>query len=365
MRIVYLAWHGSQHTRRWATFFAGRGHEVHVVTCGGGKRRDADEAGTPVTRPYAVHELGSPRGGKAGYLLKAPAARRIARRLRPDVLHAHFATSYGLLALAAGVHPLVVTAHGSDVLVSPRRPLPRAVVRRVLSAADLVTVPGEHVRTAVEELLGGVPKEVLTLQYGVETERLARLGERARGTAAATGAVTIATARPLTELYRTDVLVRAVDLLRRRGRDVRLEIAGDGPERRPLEALVSALGLADRVTLHGNLPGPAAERLIAGAGVYASLAASDGVSIALLEALALGAVPVLSDIPANRAWVEDGRTGVLTEPTPEAVAAAVERAAALDRSAVAAANARVVAERADRERNLGALEGRLLELVAR
>ena len=45
------------------------------------------------------------------------------------------------------------------------------------------------------------------------------------------------------------------------------------------------------------------------ADVYVSLAESDGTSIALLEALALGAVPVLSDIPANRAWVRDGETG--------------------------------------------------------
>ena len=361
MRIVYLGWHGVSHTRHWASFFAERGHEVHVVTCGGGDARERDESGRAVEPAYAIHELGEPRGGKPGYVLKIPRARRLIRRLRPDVLHAHFATSYGLLGLAVGVRPFVVTAHGSDVLVSPRNPVMRALVSRVLRSADLVTVPGDHVRHAVETLLGGRPQEIMTLQYGVESARLAQLGERARRERTDGGPLRIVTARPLKPLYRTELVIQAAALLAGRGRDCRLDMAGDGPERGRLESLVRGLGAEALVTLHGNVPGPAAERLIAEADVYASMAASDGVSIALLEALALGPVPVLNDIGANRAWVDDGRTGVLVAPDAEAIAAGIERAAQLDRAAVAAANGETVAVRADRERNLGALDERLRE----
>jgi glycosyltransferase involved in cell wall biosynthesis len=94
--------------------------------------------------------------------------------------------------------------------------------------------------------------------------------------------------------------------------------------------------------------------------VYVSVASSDGTSVALLEALALGAVPVLSDIPANVAWIEDGETGVVVQATPAAVRAGIERAAGLDRRAAAERNLRTVSERADREANLGRAERLLL-----
>ena len=122
MRICYLAWHGSVHTRRWAGWFAERGHEVHVVTCGDADARDLDADGNPLPLRYRVHDLGAPRGGKLGYLAKLWRARRTVAAIEPEVLHAHWLTSYGLLALAVRRErlPLVVTAHGDDVLIAPR-----------------------------------------------------------------------------------------------------------------------------------------------------------------------------------------------------------------------------------------------------
>ena len=153
MRIVYVAWHASIHTRRWVSFFAARGHEVHVITCGGGDVLDTTPEGHVLPRTYQVHDLGAPWPGKLGYFRKVRRARRLIRSLEPDVVHAHFATSYGMIAERSGVRPLVVTAHGDDVLIAPRNPLLGRIVRRVLRAASLITVPADHMRDAVLELL--------------------------------------------------------------------------------------------------------------------------------------------------------------------------------------------------------------------
>jgi L-malate glycosyltransferase len=356
MRIVLLAWQGSWHTRRWASFFAARGHDVHVVTCGDAQADDS---------PYAVHDLGRPRGGKAGYLAKIPRARRLVRSLRPDVLHAHFATSYGLLGAATGVRPFVVTAHGSDVLRSPRNPVMRAIVARVLRSADHVTVPAEHMREAVLRLLGRASTPIEVFQYGVEAERLAAVGRAARGERGATAShgVRVVSARPLAPVYRVDVFVRALALLRARGVDARGDVAGEGPERGALEALGRELGLADAIAFHGQIAAPELERLLAEADVYVTAAESDGASIALLEAMAVGTVPVVSDIAANRLWIDEGVNGVVTPIEPGAVGDAIGRALTLDREAVAAENLRRVRERADRERNLARFEATLVSLV--
>lgn len=353
MRIVFVAYHGSLHTRRWITFFAHRGHDVHVVTCGGADVVDPDEP----ERPYAVHDLGPPRPGKPGYLAKLPRARAVIRALDPDLVHAHYATSYGLLGLVADRHPFVVTAHGDDVLISPRNPVMRAVVRRVLQTADLVTVPSEHMRSAVHQI-AGADRRVEVFQYGVETRRLARVAESERRRDA--GPLRLVHARPLLRLYRADVLL---DALAQLSVPFICDIAGDGPERRALEERARRLGVYERVRFHGRLAPDEVESLLARADVYVSVSESDGTSLALLEALALGAIPVLSDIPGNTAWVMDGENGVVVARSAEAVRAGIERAAGLDRERVADRNRRLVAERADRDANLGRCERLLASLV--
>lgn len=345
MRIALVAWFGMPHTRRFAAFYAGQGHDVHVLTCGGAP-------GANVDLPYTVHELGLPRIGKPGYVAKIPAARRLLRALRADIVHAHTATSYGLIALASGVHPLVVTAHGSDVLLSPGNLLMRQIVRRVLLGADLITAPAEHVRLAIDALIGDRGPEVLVFQYGVEVDRLATLGSSVRDARDKHDAPRLVTARPLTPLYRTDQIITALQSL---GAEWRLDIAGAGPERGRLEELARALGVSDRVTFHGQIGEAAVQALIAAADAYLSMAESDGVSIALLEALALGTVPVLVDIQPNRAWVSDGVNGTLTAPTPEAIAQAVVRALALDAVRARALSYELVRSRADRTTNLDEL----------
>src|SRR4051812_27506394 len=352
LRIVYVAYHGGVHTRRWVSFFAQRGHDVHVVTCGGAGGAEG----------WAVHDLGPLRGGRAGYLMKVPAARRIVRALNPDVVHAHWATSYGLLALAAGRRPLVVTAHGDDLLIAPRNPVLRPIVARVLRAASLITVPSEQMRDAARALVGKDLAPLLVFQYGVETDRLEQLAHDSRNSASRT--LRIVSARPLLALYHVDELVRALALLRDRGVELRCTIAGEGPEKPSLEALAQGLGLGECVRFVGQRPPGEVEALVAAADVGVSIAESDGASLALLESMALGCVPVVSDIPANRAWIEDGLGGVVVPIEAAAVADGIARAAALDRSAVAAHNLAIVRERADRTRNLSTLERHIVDLAA-
>lgn len=354
VRIAFVAYHGSLHTRRWAAYYAAAGHEVHVVTCGGETTGEG----------YEVHDIGAPPLGKVGYLVRLPAARRTIVSLRPDVVHAHWATSYGLLALASGVRPLVVTAHGDDVLIAPGNPVLRLVVRSVLRAARLVTVPSEQMRDTVRELAGpGTSIDVF--QYGVEADRLEAVAASARAEPRpAIDTLSLVSARPLLRLYRFEVLLDALALLDERDIAWRCTLFGEGPERRALEAQAERLAIADRVDFRGHRPPEEVEQALARADLFVSVAESDGASIALLEALALGTVPVLSDIPANRAWVEDGVNGVLTAIVPDAVADAIERAAALDAGDVRLVNTRLVAARGDRDTNLAALEGRLREITA-
>ena len=362
MRVVVLGYHGSVHTRRWAAHLAEQGHDLHVVTCGG---HSEDAARFAV--PYSVHDLRAPRMRKAGYLAKLAPARRTIRRLDPDVVHVHYATSYGLLGLAAGVRPLIVTAHGDDLLVAPRNPVMGRLVSRVLRSADLITVPGQHMKDAAEALLRGRPRPIQVFQYGVESSRLARLSAAVRQSAQddlprAARPLRIVSVRPLLRPYRIDVLLAALALLIERGVDCACEVIGGGSESGRLQRLAARLGLEEAVTFRGQVPEEDVERALASADVCVSIAETDGTSLALLEGLALGAIPVVSNIPANSQWVTHGLNGVVIDITAESLASGIEHAARLDRGPIAEHNRKLVARAADRHTNLRAFEQSLREL---
>jgi glycosyltransferase involved in cell wall biosynthesis len=355
MRVAFVAWNGSPHTRRWASFFAERGHEVRVVTCG-----DDDEPS-----PYDVVDLGAPRLGKTGYVAKIPGARRAIRSFEPDVVHAHFVTSYGLLGLTSGRKPLVVTGHGSDLLTSPRNPFMRVVVKRVLRASSLVTVPSTEMQEVARRLAAPQRPPISVFQYGVEVDRLVEVGDREHAGRKPDGELRIVSVRFLEPLYRIDLLLHALHVLADRGVSFTCDLAGGGSQRPALEALAAELELSGRVTFHGNLPPDDVERLVGAADVYVSVAGTDGMSISLLEALALGTIPVLSDIAANRPWIKDGISGLLSGDTPQQLADALQRASTLDRGVAVSVNRATVAARADRSAALGALETQLEALVNR
>jgi glycosyltransferase involved in cell wall biosynthesis len=94
--------------------------------------------------------------------------------------------------------------------------------------------------------------------------------------------------------------------------DSRLVLIGDGPERPALESQIERLGIRDVVELAGSIDDPVAR--LRDADLFVLPSAEEGMSIALLEAMALGIPVVATAIPGNRRLIDDGRHGLLVAP---------------------------------------------------
>ncbi|HXT60962.1 MAG TPA: glycosyltransferase family 4 protein [Pirellulales bacterium] len=121
-----------------------------------------------------------------------------------------------------------------------------------------------------------------------------------------------------------DQLVAAWPAVLRRRPDARLWLVGDGSHRRHLSDLIGDLGLAGRILLTGAFDDVDDVLLAADAFVLPSL--EEGMSVALLEAMARGLPVVATNIPANEVVIENGRHGRLvpTEDAPALAAAVLE-----------------------------------------
>ena len=104
MKIALIGNVNSIHTRRWVDGMSGRGNEVHLISA------DVPKA---TYSQYSTQVL--PFRPKAGYYLNAPFLRRLLNRLKPDVVHAHYASGYGTLMRLSGYRPYILSVWGADV----------------------------------------------------------------------------------------------------------------------------------------------------------------------------------------------------------------------------------------------------------
>jgi glycosyltransferase involved in cell wall biosynthesis len=123
--------------------------------------------------------------------------------------------------------------------------------------------------------------------------------------------------RSLEKIYDAETLIRAAPLVLRSVPDALFTIAGSGSRASALNDLAGSLGVARQVRFVGSVRHAAIAELMENASVYVSTAVADGTSIALMEAIAAGLTPVVTDIEANRALVTHGRDGYLFRPGDE------------------------------------------------
>ncbi|MFO7997107.1 MAG: glycosyltransferase [Dehalococcoidia bacterium] len=310
MKICYVADGASIHTQRWVNYFAGKGHEVHLICW---------KLMPGYNESIRVHWLTRlapaiwPVSQYLSFLFWILQVRRLVNRMRPDIVDGHFITVYGFLAACSGFHPLVVSAWGSDVLIHPKRSfLFKAIARYALGRADLVTCDSEVAREGLAEL-GVEPARIRVIFKGVDTHQFSpqhrsqELGEKL----GIHQAPTVISTRSLEPVYNVEMLIKAIPFVVSQVPETKFIIAGDGRQRSTLASLADSLGVSDSIRFVGRVAHDELPKYLASSNIYVSTSLSDTSHISLQEAMACQLAPVVTDIPANRAWIEDGKNGFL------------------------------------------------------
>lgn len=352
MRHVLIGDGESPHLLKWARALAGN-VELHVASTRGFAA--GFDAVVPASRCLALNTRPTFEGGNMAVLRTLPALTRWLRRVDADWIHAHYLTSHGTLSWLAkricGLRAqLVCSAWGSDILVAPERSAAlRWVTSRVLRASVLSTSDSAHMAARMRALGA---REVMVFPFGLDALP-ADTHTKAEHLLFAN--------RSLEPLYAPrrvlDVFAAAAQVWP----DAELVVANEGSLRGALQQAAAAAPWGTRVRFVGRLDARAQEPWYRSARWYLSLPTSDSVSVSVLEAMAHGCVPVLSDLPANRELVQDGVNGVIAGNDAAATAAAM-RTIAARAPQIAAANRAWIGEHAIFPQAVARFLARLKEL---
>jgi len=286
------------------------------------------------------------------------AYRSFVRRWRPDVVHSHMVHA-NLLArmgrLGMPATPLVCTIH--NVNEGPRwRELAYRLTDRFATVTTAVS------RAAAERYVrvGAVPRgRVIHIPNGFDFDRRDWSGDDRQRVRDELGVgpdatLWVAVGR-LVPAKGHDILVQALARVRQERPDVRLAIAGEGPERADLSNLIAEQGLHGTVSLLGERRDVSS--VLSAADAFIMPSRWEGLPIALLEAAAHGLPIVSTDVGGCREVVDPGFGGVLAQPTAESLSTAMLRVSAWGADERSRAG-RQLCEHARREFDLGAVVAR-------
>lgn len=281
-------------------------------------------------------------------------------RLDFDVIDASFFFPDGVAAVALGRRygvPVSIKARGADIHHWGRMSATAGQVRAAGRSADGLLAVSQAMKADMVAL--GLPESRTAVHHtGVDLGRFAPADRTAAKTAFGVTGPLVASVGALIPRKGHDVVIEAV--ARRPG--TALAIAGEGPERARLQALIDRLGVGHRVRLLGAVPHGELPRLFAAADVMALASSSEGLANAWVESLACGTPIVVTDAGGAREVVTGADAGRVVARTPDAFAGAIDDLLA---DPPAAEAVRRHAQRFTWAANTDALHAHLAALVAR
>jgi L-malate glycosyltransferase len=356
VRVLYFSDNSSDHNRRFLEKLSSSGHEVWFLDA---SNNNVSEDRLPSGVRRVSHRGVVPRGSDPNvYEEFLPEFLSLLAALQPDLVHAGPVQGCGYVAALSGFHPLLVTSWGSDLLLdADRNPGWKRATTIALRGADGFMCDCDAVRKIAQSLVPITDSRIAQFPWGIESGSFSPAGPLPAGVSfsAEPQAIRLICTRSWEPLYGIDVLLEAFRRAYGKNGWLRLMLLGSGSMAGAVRDFIAERGLHNVVMTPGRVSATELAGWFRAAHGYVSCARSDGTSVSLLEAMATGLPVLVTDIPSNREWVRAGENGWLAATdSADDFAEKMLRIARLkpaERAEMGERNQKIVAERADWDRN--------------
>lgn len=305
MKICYLADINSAHTHKFLNYFVKKGYDIHVISLGKGEYNGVK-----------VHSLdiednvmkGKSEKGKVGYLKKIKKVKELINEIKPDILHAHYASSYGLLGALANYHPYIISVWGSDVYDFPiKSPIHKMIIKYNLKKADYILSTSNVMKKETEKYTN---KEIKVTPFGVDINKF-------YPNKVESDEIIIGTIKTLEEKYGVQYLVKAFKRVKEENKDldIKLRIGGKGSQEDYLKNLCRELHIENDVTFLGFVkPDDVIKEFQRfDISVFPSTLDSESFGVAAVESEACGTPVIVSNVGGLMESTKPNETSLVIE----------------------------------------------------
>lgn len=316
MKILILGDAPSSHIIKWANALSDKGHQIYVFSLlksnGSQYREDVKIIYKEISTKLKY--LSSGNFIKLIYLLALPVIKKIIKEIKPDILHAHYASSYGLLGSLTKFHPYVLSVWGTDVFNFPLKSFfHKNIFNFNLRMADTILSTSEVMAKEIKKYTG---KQILVTPFGIDIN-IFKPGNKVNLIKGEFDFV-IGTIKGLEEMYGIEYLIDAYCIVKERLKPLKIKllIVGGGSLENKIRSLIIEKKLLDEIILTGKVNYSDIQNYHNLLDIYIALSIYDDESfgVAILEASACGKPVLVSNVGGLPEVVENNKTGFIVPP---------------------------------------------------
>lgn len=327
-KILFLGDINSAHLIKWATSLANEGFEIGIFSL----NKSVFEWYKSYKNIHVFNEVQrddnffkSSMFNKLEYLLYTHKVKKTIREFKPDILHAHYATSYGLIGRLSGFRPYIVSVWGSDIFDFPHISIiAKKLIQRNLRYPEMV-MSTSHVMK--KEILKYVDREVEVTPFGVDIKLFApKQVNRITGE----NDIVIGAIKQIDKKYGTDILIAAFKkaCVANPDKSLKLLLVGSGAMKEECENLAKELGIEKKVIFVGKVPPEKVPDYHNMIDIYCNISTLDSESfgVSVVEAMACGKPVIVTNVGGLPEVVNHNETGlVIQKENADAAAEAIQR----------------------------------------
>ena len=310
--ICYLADASNPHTIKWCNYFKNKGYDVTVVSLNEG----SIEGVKVYNFGFNVKELkNSSPFKKIKYISAIGDIKKILKEINPDIIHAHYASSYGLIGSLLNYKPYIISVWGTDIYDFPNGGfIQKSIIKYNLKKADYVFSTSKDMARETNKY---TDKKIYITPFGVDMDVFRPMNIEENDTI--DKPLVIGTIKTLEKKYGIDYLIKAFKLVKDQyiyGKVV-LKIAGSGSQMDNLKNLVKELKIEEDVEFLGRLHLDDVSKTFNtfDIAVFPSLRESFGV--AAIEAQACEVPVIVTKVGGHPEVVLNNKSGIIVESKNE------------------------------------------------
>ena len=320
MRILLLSDTYSEHTEKWALGLANHGIEVGLFSFNRASYEWYTHPNITVFFEPEKKINAESALTKLAYLKYVTILKKIIRHFNPDILHAHYATSYGLVGALSHFHPYIISSWGTDVMKFPNKNfVAKSILKYNFNSADVLCATSNTIKEYIHAV---VKKDVSIVPFGVDTETFSpkKVKSLFRETDFVIGSI-----KPLEELYNTDILLKSFAGLYKKYPELKLLVAGEGSSEKKLMDMAAELGITDAVTFTGRIPFKEISKYYNMIDVLVNISEYESFGVSVIEAMACEKPVIVTNVGGLKEIVKDDSLGIKVDVrNVEQTSAAIE-----------------------------------------
>lgn len=308
MKILLLSDTYSEHTEKWALGLANKGVEIGLFSFNKASYSWYNHPNITVFFEPEQKINAESTLTKLAYLKYVTILKKIIKHFNPDVLHAHYATSYGLVGALSNFHPYIISSWGTDVMKFPNKNfIAKSILKYNFRNADVLCATSETIKKCIHEV---IKKDVSVIPFGVD---LANFAPQKVESLFNDDDFVLGSIKPLEELYNIDVLIKSFAALRSKYPHLKLLIAGEGSAEKELMTLANSLRVTDAITFAGRIPFKDIHKYYNMIDVLVNISEYESFGVSVIEAMACEKPVVVTNVGGLKDIVKDDRLGFKVE----------------------------------------------------